>query len=165
MKELLKNQMLAALATLHQCIIFCSDDKWEESDNDAPFSQVLFHTLFYIDYYLSLNENEFKTQQFHKDNMNIFRAYEELEYKKAIETYTKNEIKLYFDFCYNKINGYFEIIENKDLIAKTGIKNMKIMELLIYITRHIQHHAAQLGLRIQQKSGKELKWISSGWII
>jgi hypothetical protein len=42
-------------------------------------------------------------------------------------------------------------------------KNMLLMELLIEIARHIQHHAAQLGLRIQQITGKELQWVNSGW--
>jgi hypothetical protein len=51
--------------------------------------------------------------------------------------------------------------ENLDL--PTEHNNLALGELLIYITRHTQHHAAQLGLRVQQITGQELKWIRAGW--
>jgi hypothetical protein len=37
------------------------------------------------------------------------------------------------------------------------------LELYLYLIRHIQHHAAQLGLRNQEIDGTVLKWIGSGW--
>ena len=163
MKELIKSQMMAALATLKQCIENCADSEWQESHNDAPFSQVLFHALIYTDLYLSKDVPEFKAQQFHIDNKNIFRDYEELEYKEPVELYTKEEIKLYFDFCGNKIDEYFSKLETGNLMEESShLGKMKNAELLIYITRHIQHHAAQLGLRLEQIGGKEQKWIKSG---
>jgi hypothetical protein len=164
MKQALKNQMMAALATLHQCIQHCSDDEWQKSHNDAPFSQVLFHTLFYTDFYLSPNEREFRLQLFHKRNAALFRDYEELEYKKPEQIYTREEISAYLTFCYDKIHTYFDTIKDTDLLEINAAKNMTFMELSIYNTRHIQHHAAQLGLRIQQVTGKELTWVSSGWM-
>jgi hypothetical protein len=164
MKQTLRNQMSAALATLNQCIQNCPDTEWQKSHNDAPFSQVLFHTLFYTDFYLSINEHEFRLQLFHKQNKTIFRDYEELEYKKPEQIYTKEEILVYLKFCYDKINKYFDKTEGNDLLEKSSIKNMTFMELLIDNTRHIQHHAAQLGLRIQQVTGRKLKWVASGWI-
>jgi aspartyl-tRNA synthetase len=160
----LKKQMLAALSTLYQCIETCPKSEWDQSHNDAPFSQVAFHTLFCIDYHLSKNENEFKSQLFHEKNKNMFKDYEELEYKKAENLYTKDEIDNYMAFCYEKIENIYNT-ENIELNSTENPKNMSFIELSIYITRHIQHHAAQLGLRVQQITGKELKWISSGWNI
>jgi len=161
--DAVKKQMLAALATLNQCIDNCPASEWDKSHNDAPFSQVLFHTLFYVDYYLSEDEHEFKAQPFHAENKSLFRDYEELEYKKAEEVYTKAEITKYMDFCYAKTNGYFEKAEAENLFLKSTHRDMQNIEFIIYITRHVQHHAAQLGLRIQQVTGKELRWEPSGW--
>jgi hypothetical protein len=161
----LKEQMLAALSTLYQCIEACPKSEWNQSHSDAPFSQVVFHTLFYIDYHLSKNENEFKGQFFHASNKNMFKDYEELEDRKAENVYTKNEIDNYMTFCSKKIDSIYTNEKNMELNSKNFSKNMNFIELSIYITRHIQHHAAQLGLRIQQITGKELKWISSGWNI
>jgi hypothetical protein len=159
----LKGQMLAALSTLHQCIETCPREEWDQSHGDAPFSQVVFHTLFYIDYYLSIDEDEFKAQPFHAENKAMFRDYEEMEYKKAENLYTKDEIDRYFAFCHEKIEKLF----NNALAVKADVEqqcqDMSAVELIIYVTRHIQHHAAQLGLRVQQITGGELKWVRSGW--
>ena len=167
MKEIIKNQILAALETLNQSIQNCSIEYWEQSHNDAPFSQVVFHVLFYTDYYLSADVHEFKTQKFHKENPGIFRDYEELEYKEPQETYTREEICSYLNFCHKKINDYFEKINNDDLFADSPHKKdkkLKTIELLISsVIRHLQHHAAQLGLRVQQTSGKMLNWTETGW--
>jgi hypothetical protein len=163
MKEIIRNQMLAALSTLNQCLLSCPDNEWQETHHDAPFSQVLFHTLFYTDYYLSSDEGEFKSQDFHKKNKTLFRDYEELEYKQAEQIYIKEEIRAYLDFCQDKTNEYFNKTEDGNLSKKSKLRDMTVAELLIDNTRHIQHHAAQLGLRIQQITAKELKWISSGW--
>ena len=35
----------------------------------------------------------------------------------------------------------------------------------IFTARHIQHHAAQLGLRLQLRSGVEMRWKSSGFAL
>jgi uncharacterized damage-inducible protein DinB len=159
----IKDQMLASLCTLNQCIENCPNKEWNESHKDAPFSQVLFHTLFYLDYYLSLNENEFKEQDFHKANKNMFRDYEELDYKKAENIYTKEEIVIYMNFCHGKIDIIFEDIGDTQLEIKTNHNNMILGEILMYTIRHTQHHAAQLGLRIQQITSQELKWIKADW--
>jgi hypothetical protein len=158
MIDIIKKQSLAALMTLKQCIDNCPDKEWHESHKDAPFSQVIFHTLFYTDLYLSKDAEEFKKQLFHLNNKNIFRDYEELEYKKPEQIYTKEEIILYYDFCYKKIIDYKE----NDLTMKSNFGNITIYEKIICgIIRHLQHHAAQLGLRIQQITGKELEWINT----
>jgi hypothetical protein len=161
----LKRQMLAALSTLYRCVETCPKSEWDKSHGDAPFSQVVFHTLFYADYHLSTSENEFKSQAFHEHNKNMFKDYEELEDRKAENIYTKDEIGAYMKFCVEKIENIYADEKNKDLGGKNFSKNMNYVELSVYVTRHIQHHAAQLGLRLQQITGKELKWISSGWNI
>ena len=164
MREIIKSQLLAALATLNQCVSNCTDKEWNESHGDAPFSQVLFHTLFFLDYNLSPDAESFKAQQFHKDHKSIFRDYEELVDKEAQEIYTKDEIGVYLNFCREKIESFYAAIKAADFLEKTKHRDMTYLELAIYCTRHIQHHAAQLGLRLQLLSGNELKWVSRGWV-
>jgi hypothetical protein len=154
-----KNQMLASLTTLRQCIETCPDSAWNEIHGDAPFSQAVFHTLFCMDFYLSPDEANFKNQPFHTRHTAMFKDYEELEYKKPVQVYTLDEIKTYLEFCRQKIMS----LDVDDALKISTHKNFSFLELYIYITRHTQHHAAQLGLRIQQIIGKELKWFSSGY--
>jgi hypothetical protein len=154
-----KNQLVASLATLRQCVETCPDSEWNEVHGDAPFSQAAFHALFCMDYYLSPDEAGFKNQSFHTQHAAMFKDYEELVYKKPVHTYTLNEIQTYLEFCRQKIMN----LDIDDALKTSTHKNFSFLELYIYVARHTQHHAAQLGLRIQQITEKELKWFSSGY--
>jgi hypothetical protein len=158
MFEILKRQILSALATLRQCIDNCPDNEWNETHGDAPFSQVLFHVLVYTDLYLLESGEDFKNQRFHLENKNFFKDYYDLENKMPKNVYLKEDIVTYYNFCYKKAMDY----EQNDLMKKSHWAKRTIYEQIISgLIRHIQHHAAQLGLRIQQITGKELKWIGT----
>ena len=163
MQEILKNQTLAALATLNQCIKNCPDTEWNESHGDAPFSQAVFHTLFHVDYLLSVDKEDFMSQKFHCGHKELFRNYGEFEHEGYAEVYSKDEIAIYLDFCLNKIKERFCGTNKIDVLEKSEFWEMTVLELSIDNIRHIQHHAAQLGLRLQQISGERLKWAASGW--
>ena len=98
------NQFLAAMCTLKQAITECPNEQWNKQHYDGPFSQVAFHALIFTDIYLGRSEEAIKQQKFHQENKNIFKDYEELEDRKPQNTYEKNEIKRYFDFCLEKGN-------------------------------------------------------------
>ncbi len=160
----LVSQFNASLKTLENCIDACPLEEWNKSHGDYPFSQVVFHTLFYCDFYLSENEEAFKKQEFHRNHKETFADYEELEYKLPVHLYDKDFIKEYLEYCKKKI-----LIEVKDLriedllnVREESIKKMSKLELYIYVIRHIQHHAAQLGLRLQFLIKKEMEWVSRG---
>lgn len=160
----INRQLQAALSTLEYCINECPTEEWQEKHKDAPFSQVVFHTLFYCDFYLSGDEAEFKNQAFHRENMGTFDDYEELEYRAAVHLYEKEFVIKYLKYCREKIRLK---LQNQTCIelnnpVRIGNKEMTGLELFIYVARHIQHHAAQLGLRIQYLTGKEMKWFSQG---
>jgi hypothetical protein len=40
---------------------------------------------------------------------------------------------------------------------------MSRAELYVYNLRHIQHHAAQLSLRLRLDHGVNIAWVGSGW--
>lgn len=159
------NQLLATMSTLKQSIDTCPEKEWNERHGDYPFSQVVFHALFFTDYYLSENEEEFLAQEFHKTNTSLFTDYEELENKIPEHLYTVEQINGYLKFCITKIRSKLANEGLRSLSEESGFKNRRMskMELYIYVIRHIQHHAAQLGLRVQQLTGRELVWIRSGW--
>ena len=54
---------------------------------------------------------------------------------------------------------------NENLLIKNSdiYKNMTKAERYVNAIRHIQHHAAQLGLRLQNMNGQEMNWISRGY--
>ena len=40
---------------------------------------------------------------------------------------------------------------------------LKRAELHVYNVRHLQHHAAQISLRLRAEANMEVPWIKSGW--
>ena len=161
-RSALSHQLRAALNTLGIAIDTCPDTEWQKDHGDAPFLHVVFHTLFYADYYLGRDSIPFKDQPFHKSNQDAFADYEELDDRKPVHLYGKVFCRDYLQHCLAKVDAMLDTETSETLIGDSGIsfRHCSRMELYIYGERHIQHHAAQLGLRIQQATGKELKWFA-----
>src|SRR5207249_4014974 len=62
--QILSNQFEAALAMLNQCIAACPPQHWEGKIASSTFRQTVYHTLFFVDLYLS-RENDFVLRDLH----------------------------------------------------------------------------------------------------
>jgi hypothetical protein len=162
LKNLIIYQFSASLDTLNYCIQTCPDTEWQEDHKDAPFSQVVFHALFYADFYLGRDSVPFKEQPFHVSHRDKFSDYEELEDKRPEHLYEKEFCLEYLAHCKAKLKATVEAETTETLAGESGIdfRIISRAELYVYNMRHIQHHAAQLGLRIQMVTGKEMPWFS-----
>ncbi len=164
-RTVIARQLLASLSTLKAAIDSCPEDQLHERHGDYPFSQVAFHALFYCDFYLSASDEEFFSQEFHVSRRDVFDDYEELEYRPAVKTYAAGFLSEYVEHCRTKIEATLRDIADAELESPAAVKTNGItrMELFVDTLRHTQHHAAQLGLRVQLLTGKELGWVESGW--
>jgi len=163
-KHLVVSQMEAALRTLAQCVHNCPESEWNESHGDAPFCQVVFHALFFTDYYLEREAERFREQGFHRRNEAFFRDYEELEWREPENRYERAKCEEYLSFCLDKCKATLQADDQETLRGPSGFPSKPVSraELYVAVIRHIQHHAAQLGLRIQARTGIELEWIARG---
>ena len=161
-KALIIHQMTAALDTLGYCIESCPDAEWQEAHGDAPFSQVVFHALFYADFYLGRDSVPFREQPFHVKNRSVFADYEEMEDRLPVHVYEKPFCLEYLSHCRIKLDATVRAETEASLAGDSGIDFRKTSraELHVYNMRHIQHHAAQLGLRLQLATGREMPWFS-----
>jgi len=162
LKSLITCQLGASLDTLKYCIEACPDGEWQEAHKDAPLSQVVFHTLFYTDFNLGRDSVPWKDQAFHKLHKDVFRDYEEMEDKIPVNLYEKAFCMDYLAHCTSKLKAVVAEETGESLAGASGIDFRKTCraELYVYNLRHIQHHAAQLGLRIQWVTGKQMPWFS-----
>ena len=64
-KAILKSQFEAALAMLKQCVEACPLEHWEGKIANDSFRQVAYHTLFFVDLYLTPNEEAFSLRDLH----------------------------------------------------------------------------------------------------
>jgi hypothetical protein len=164
-RELIANQYEAALCTLNACVDKCPESAWNGKVVNLKFCQAVFHTLFYADYYLGVSEEPFRQQPFHREHADVFRDYEELEDHAPVQLYEKTWIKIYLQFCRAKAIEVARTETTDSLAAPAGFprKSFSRAELHVYNIRHIQHHAAQLSMRLRIDSQQDVPWFRSGW--
>ena len=164
-KGLIANQFEAALCTLNICIDRCPETAWDAPVGNWPFCQVAFHALFFTDYYLGLNEESLRGQPFHRDNERFFDDYEQLEDRNPVSRYDKASIGKYMGHCRKKASRVIAAETADSLSAKAGFEGREFSraELYVYNIRHIQHHAAQMSLRLRVDAQQEIPWIGPGW--
>jgi hypothetical protein len=160
----LASQLLAALYMLKDCMDRCPEEEWNARQNDLPFTQVLFHALFDCDYHLCDSAEDFKEQAFHREYRESFGDYEELEDRLPQHLHERDFMNRYYEHCREKAISAIETKTHEDLIVPNSDvrTNMTKLERYVNLIRHMQHHAAQLGLRLQFATGKEMDWISRG---
>lgn len=163
-KTLTISQYRAALQTLEDCIDECPSEQWAGKVVNHSFSESAFHALFFADVYLGNDLDELKDQTFHKQHASEFGDYEELKNKVPENTYTKSFVKDYLDFCRRKVESVVGNETEDELGAKSGIPWQEITrgELHTYNIRHIQHHAAQLIMRLRLDTQVDIGWVRTG---
>src|SRR5689334_21207871 len=66
LKAILTGQFEASLCMLDRCIRRCRDKHWEGRIGNRTFSQVAYHTLYFVDLYLSPGADCFEPRDFHR---------------------------------------------------------------------------------------------------
>ena len=164
-RQLVANQYEAGFCVLAHCAARCPDALWNAPVAKYPFSQVLFHTLFFADCYLGPDEESLSRQPFHLENRELFADYEQLQDREPTALYTRGQIALYLDFCRRKAATILDEESEQTLCAPTRFprRNFSRAELHLYNIRHIQYHGAQLTLRLRLDTDVDIPWIGSGW--
>lgn len=164
-KTLIAGQFEAALCTLSLCIDRCGEAAWNAPVGTHPFCRVAFHTLFFTDYYLGANEDAFRSQPFHRDHPELFCDYKELAWREPVLLYDKPAVQSYLQHCRDKAAAVTAAEIAATLRGPCGFarKVFTRAELHVYNIRHIQHHAAQLSLRLRIDAGEDIPWVRSGW--
>ena len=72
---------------------------------------------------------------------------------------------MYGTFCREKASATIGEETEQTLCAEARFprRNCSRAELHVYNIRHIQHHAAQLTLRLRLDTDVDVPWIGSGW--
>ena len=153
LKEIVWKQFGASIDMLENAMKECPDELW---DNELKFWYNAYHTLFYLDYYLTLDPEIFLPPS----------PFTLSEFDPAVilpeRVYSKEELLNYLQLsrikCHILIAGLTNELASKRWI--NAYRDYSIVEMLIYNMRHVQHHAAQLNLLLRQGINKAPAWIS-----
>jgi len=156
LKSILRHQFGAAIDMLENAIVACADHLWDCEDPDTRFWYMAYHTLFYLDYYVSEEPDRFMPPS--PFTLSEFDPSGQLPER----VYSKEELLNYLAFgrkkCYNRIMGLSETGEGKRFANER--RDYSAMEILLYNMRHVQHHTAQLNLLLRQGKNEVPGWVS-----
>lgn len=167
LKELLAREFEGSISTLNLCVARCPDANWCERVANLKFCQAAFHGVFFTDLYLQPSDDveAFKRQPFHVEHRGIFGGYEELEDRPQVLVYDKPFVLSYLEHVRLKARETVARESAEVLSGPSGFhwRDCSRAELHVYSIRHVQHHAAQLSLRLRIDAGVEIPWVSHTW--
>ena len=155
----LKSQYHASMAMLKAALDSCPEGLWAEDSYRNQSWQVIYHTLFYTDFYLSVSEQAFVPwSQHRKGYWDLGPA---LDRTPRI-AYSREELTAYWEDLDARIDL---AVDSLDLDApESGFPwyQMGKLEHQLVNIRHIQHHTGQLTERLRQSAQIGLKWHGAG---
>jgi hypothetical protein len=149
------SQFGAAIDTLENAMHACPVELWSDRSRRPEFWYVVYHTLFWLDLYLSDSPEGFAPP--------APFGLEELDPAGVLpeRPYTKEELQSYFEHCRDKCRTRIEALTDESARRRfvIGRVDLSIAELLLYNMRHVQHGAAQLNLILRQTTDSAPGWV------
>jgi uncharacterized damage-inducible protein DinB len=144
----------AAIDMLDNAILACPDELWSDPEQQPQFWYVAYHTLFFLDFYLSETMDGFAPPP-------PF-GLEELDPKGVItEPFTKDELRRYLRHGRQKCRTFIDAMtdEHASRICTFPWLEISSGDLLLYNMRHVQHHTGQLNLILRQRTNSAPSWV------
>jgi hypothetical protein len=161
LKTILTRQFEAALAMLNDCVQKCPPEHWDSPVAKYPFWQVAYHTLCFVDFYLSPSDADFTP---HPDLHP--RGMAELDDEYPSRRFTREELTTYIHLCRQKAIDTLAAETPETLQAPCAFTGRPLsrVELHIYNLRHLQHHTGQLSSHLRRLDPTlDPRWIGYGW--
>jgi len=165
LETILTGQFEASLAMLNQCVRLCNPEHWEGLIAKATFRRIAYHTLFFVDLYLSPRDEAFELRSLHRRG-----GWTEPDGEAPRVGLPKDDTLGYVDICRAKMLETMAWETAASLEGPSGFSWLPISrgELHIYNIRHIQHHTGQMSAYLRRvdpvlKATNALDWVRTGW--
>jgi hypothetical protein len=163
-RPIIWQQFGAAIDMLDNALVACPDELWQAGlwdDESAPpglseFWYVAYHTLFWLDLYLSGSVEGFAPPApFTLDELDPAGLLPE-------RVYTKDELRSYLEHTRTKCQATIAALTDEQARrpCRIGRGEVSFAELLLYNMRHVQEHGAQLNLLLGQKTRWDPGWVA-----
>jgi hypothetical protein len=155
-KAALRRQYGAAIDMLENAISACPDALWGDRTRQPEFWYVAYHTLFFLDLYLSGTLEGFAPPPpFTMDEIDPAGVMPE-------RVYTKEELLAYLRHARAKFHATLESMTDEQAAQTIEFPWLQLSraDLLLNDIRHVQHHTAQLNLILRQVTDSAPRWVA-----
>lgn len=153
----LRRQYGAMTQMIRNAIEACPDDLWEADDEPPSFAHLVYHTIFFLDFYIGDSPEQVKAFT-HQD----FAADRDPDLSKPpSKLFGKEELLAYLDRAEEKSLDIIENLDAEDFARRCAFdwKEVEtVLELLINNLRHLCHHVGQLNF-ILHEAGNAPAWV------
>jgi hypothetical protein len=156
-------QFGAAIDMLDNAVGACPDALWRvrlwddaELPGSAEFWYIAYHTLFWLDLYLSGAVEGFAPPvPFNLDELDPAGLLPE-------RRYTRDEMQAYLEHDRRKCRATIEALTDERAACLCTFRwgEVSFAGLLLDNMRHVQEHAAQLNMILGQKTGWSPRWVA-----
>ncbi len=156
-KTILLQQYGAVIEMLETAITVCPEQIWSDRLQTPEYWYLVYHTLFFLDLYLSGSLNGFAPPTpFTLDELDPAGVLPD-------RVYTKEELQNFLLHCRNKCQTTIGNLTDAKAqeICKFSWLEISYGELLLDNLRHVQHHVAQMNLILRQKTDSAPRWITT----
>jgi len=160
-------QFGAAIDMLDNVVAACPDELWRvrlwddvELPGSAEFWYIAYHTLFWLDLYLSGAVEGFEPPApFNLDELDPAGVLPDWEIEKF-------ELQAYLEHGRRKCRATIDALTDEQAarLCKFPWGEVSFASLLLDNMRHVQEHAAQLNLILGQKIGWSPRWVAQAKI-
>jgi hypothetical protein len=164
-KSIIWRQFGAAIDMFENAVVACPEELWgKKTSSNDPFTEqwyefwyLAFHTLFWLDFYLSEKQEGFAPP--------APFGLEEIDPKGAFppRVYTKDELRTYLEYSREKCRAKIAALtdETAQQRFKSAWMDFSTVELLLYNMRHVQHHTAQLNAQLRKAIDSAPRWVGA----
>src|SRR2546421_8357803 len=131
---------------MNQCVQLCPPEHWEGRIANDTFRQVAYHTLFFVDLYLSPNEEAFALRDVHH------RGGDERSDAGPSAGLPRDDTLAYLAVCRRKALETLASETRESLEGASGFSRLPFSraELHAYNIRHVQHHTGALSAYLRR---------------
>jgi len=154
-RSIIWQQFGAAIDMLENALLACPDELWYDRSRQPEFWYVVYHTLFFLDLYLSDSAEGFTPPApFTLDEMDPAGLLPE-------RPFAKTELQSYLEHGRKKCRVTIEALTDERASRRCGFEwlDISVSESLLYNMRHVQHHAAPLNLILRQTINSAPRWV------
>lgn len=155
-RRILWEQFGAAIDMLENAIVACPEDLWRGREGRPEAWRMAYHTLFWLDVYLSGSLEGFAPPA------PIGMEEWDPASVAAPRPYSKGELLAYLEHGRRKCRALVAELEAERAARRCRFEwgaEYSVAELLVYNMRHVQHHAAQLNLLLRQVTDSAPEWV------